>query len=81
MSDPDLIRAILLSLGSSLTTKRYKAVFVINGALHMSTGKIAAQVGHGAIALSNLITDEDALDTWQGSGEKIVVVKGMTIIT
>ncbi len=56
----------------------YKMLFVVNGSLRMSSGKIAAQVAHCAIDLyQNLLKNQSkSLDYWQEYGETKIVVRG-----
>ncbi|CAL8097380.1 unnamed protein product [Orchesella dallaii] len=58
----------------------YKMVFVVNASLNMSPGKMAAQVGHGAIALyQDLVTRQDVyggpLLQWNECGSKKIVLQ------
>lgn len=55
-----------------------KMLFIVNGELSMSTGKIAAQVAHAAIDLYQQITNRRmmALNFWSISGERKIVVRG-----
>jgi len=59
--------------------QEYKMVFVVNSSLSMGPGKMAAQVGHGAIALyQDLVARQDifggSLLQWNECGSKKVVV-------
>ncbi|KAI4459493.1 peptidyl-trna hydrolase 2 [Holotrichia oblita] len=57
-----------------------KMVFIINSALNMGIGKIAAQVAHASLGLyRNLIHDRnmtEELGAWEEYGEKKIVLKG-----
>ena len=55
-----------------------KMVFVVNHGLKMGKGKIAAQVGHGAVkAVMNAGEKGPALlDAWLATGQKKICVKG-----
>ncbi|KAL3082389.1 hypothetical protein niasHT_038455 [Heterodera trifolii] len=57
----------------------HKMVFVINTSLRMGPGKMAAQVGHAAVALyrSALKSEEgqNALDYWAQHGEMKIVLR------
>ena len=61
-------------------TESYKMVFVVNAELKMSTGKIAAQVGHATLGLYRFLQDHQEYKTglvkWEKRGCKKVVVKG-----
>ncbi|XP_065408937.1 probable peptidyl-tRNA hydrolase 2 isoform X1 [Chrysemys picta bellii] len=58
----------------------YKMVFVVNTELAMGVGKIAAQVGHAAVGLYQLIqeksTGREMISQWDEYGAKKVVVQG-----
>ncbi|XP_039338396.1 probable peptidyl-tRNA hydrolase 2 isoform X1 [Mauremys reevesii] len=58
----------------------YKMVFVVNTELAMGVGKIAAQVGHAAVGLYQLIqeksTGREMICQWDEYGAKKVVVQG-----
>jgi len=56
----------------------YKMLFIVNGSLSMSTGKIAAQVAHAAIDLYQKILDRrmQALSFWNIRGQRKIVVRG-----
>lgn len=53
-------------------------LFVVNGSLQMSSGKMAAQVAHCAISLFQQLLDRrpKALHDWQEYGETKIVVRG-----
>nr|XP_020664467.1 probable peptidyl-tRNA hydrolase 2 [Pogona vitticeps] len=55
-------------------------VFVVNMELSMGPGKIAAQVGHAAIGLYQLMQEKpsqrDLLNQWDEQGAKKVVLQG-----
>ncbi|CAF0891506.1 unnamed protein product [Adineta ricciae] len=55
----------------------YKMLFVVNGSLPMSSGKLAAQVAHSAIDLYQQILNRRlmALNFWSISGQKKIVVR------
>lgn len=74
----DFVNSVILSLKQNSTAESYKAVFVVRSDLDMGVGKIAAQVGHAAIAISEMVFDADKkkAEAWSGGGEKIVVLKG-----
>ncbi len=54
-----------------------KMVFVINQELKMGKGKIAAQVGHGAVkaTLKSGEVRPELLDAWLSTGQKKICVK------
>ncbi|XP_050815783.1 uncharacterized protein LOC127054115 isoform X6 [Gopherus flavomarginatus] len=58
----------------------YKMVFVVNTELAMGVGKIAAQVGHAAVGLYQLIQEKSTgrkmICQWDEYGAKKVVVQG-----
>jgi len=56
----------------------YKMLFIVNGSLPMSSGKMAAQVAHAAIDLYQQILDQRrmGLNFWKICGQKKVVVRG-----
>ncbi|XP_028575559.2 putative peptidyl-tRNA hydrolase 2 isoform X2 [Podarcis muralis] len=58
----------------------YKMVFVVNMELSMGTGKIAAQVGHAAVGLFQLLQEKsshrDIINQWDEQGAKKVVLQG-----
>ncbi|XP_063797083.1 probable peptidyl-tRNA hydrolase 2 [Pseudophryne corroboree] len=58
----------------------YKMVFVVNMELSMGVGKIAAQVGHGAVGLYQLLLKEaktrEMAYKWEEYGAKKVVLQG-----
>ncbi|XP_008103749.1 probable peptidyl-tRNA hydrolase 2 [Anolis carolinensis] len=58
----------------------YKMVFVVNMDLSMGAGKIAAQVGHAAIGLFQLMHEKpsqrDIINQWDEHGAKKVVLQG-----
>nr|XP_014424911.1 probable peptidyl-tRNA hydrolase 2 isoform X2 [Pelodiscus sinensis] len=55
-------------------------VFVVNAELAMSAGKIAAQVGHAAVGLYQLMQEQAAgrelICQWDECGAKKIVVQG-----
>ncbi|KAG9483532.1 probable peptidyl-tRNA hydrolase 2 [Eleutherodactylus coqui] len=57
----------------------YKMVFVVNMELSMGVGKIAAQVGHGAVGLYQLMLKDsktkEMADKWDEYGAKKVVLQ------
>ena len=55
-----------------------KMVFIVNHGLKMGKGKIAAQVGHGAVqAVMNAGKKKPAkLEAWLATGQKKICVKG-----
>lgn len=55
----------------------YKMLFVVNGSLSMSSGKIAAQVAHSAIDLYQKIIDQrlHSINFWRISGQRKIVVR------
>lgn len=55
-----------------------KMVFVVNHALKMGKGKIAAQVGHGAVqsVMKAGAKTPGYLEAWLASGQKKICVKG-----
>ncbi|XP_053157301.1 probable peptidyl-tRNA hydrolase 2 [Hemicordylus capensis] len=58
----------------------FKMVFVVNMELSMGAGKMAAQVGHAAIGLFQLLqeksTHRDMINQWDEHGAKKVVLQG-----
>ncbi|KAJ3640944.1 hypothetical protein Zmor_027476 [Zophobas morio] len=62
------------------SAKRYKMSFVVNTALKMGVGKVAAQVAHACLGLYREMRitgeKEDALNEWDYFGEKKIVLKG-----
>ncbi|KAJ1111311.1 hypothetical protein NDU88_008647 [Pleurodeles waltl] len=60
----------------------YKMVFVVNMELSMGVGKIAAQVGHAAVGLYQLMQEEakhrEKVCRWDEHGAKKVVLQGST---
>ena len=68
----DFVNSVILSLKQNNTAESYKAVFVVRNDLDMGVGKIAAQVGHAAIAISEMVfdADEKKAEAWSGAGEK-----------
>uniref|UniRef100_A0A8C8RTR6 peptidyl-tRNA hydrolase n=1 Tax=Pelusios castaneus TaxID=367368 RepID=A0A8C8RTR6_9SAUR len=58
----------------------YKMVFVVNMELALGVGKVAAQVGHAAVGLYQLIqeksTEREMSCQWDECGAKKVVVQG-----
>ncbi|RWS02357.1 putative peptidyl-tRNA hydrolase 2-like protein [Dinothrombium tinctorium] len=65
----------------SLLSDVFKMVFVVNGALDMGVGKIAAQVAHSAIGMHMLLLQNepkfgDSLMRWFEFGETKIVLKG-----
>ncbi|UJR36730.1 hypothetical protein I4U23_029446 [Adineta vaga] len=59
----------------------YKMLFVVNGSLPMSSGKLAAQVAHSAIDLYQQILNRRlmGLNFWNVSGQKKIVVRGNSV--
>ncbi|XP_075690178.1 putative peptidyl-tRNA hydrolase 2 isoform X1 [Rhinoderma darwinii] len=58
----------------------YKMVFVVNMDLSMGVGKIAAQVGHGAVGLYQLLLKDsktkEMVNKWDEYGAKKIVLQG-----
>jgi len=56
----------------------YKMLFIVNGSLSMSSGKMAAQVAHCAIDLYQEILNRrmQALNFWSICGQRKIVVRG-----
>lgn len=58
----------------------YKMVFVVNMELSMGVGKIAAQVGHGAVGLYQLLLKDsrtkEMVAKWDVYGAKKIVLQG-----
>uniref|UniRef100_A0A914HC33 peptidyl-tRNA hydrolase n=1 Tax=Globodera rostochiensis TaxID=31243 RepID=A0A914HC33_GLORO len=56
-----------------------KMVFVVNTSLRMGAGKMAAQVGHAAVAVYRLALESDegrnALEHWARHGEMKIVLR------
>mgnify|MGYP001158344456 CR=1 FL=1 len=53
----------------------YKLAIIVNTALKMKKGKIAAQAGHGAVS-ATLASNPALLDAWFSSGQTKVCLKG-----
>lgn len=55
----------------------YKMLFVVNGSLSMSSGKIAAQVAHSALDLYQKILDQrlHSINFWKITGQRKIVVR------
>ena len=55
-----------------------KMVFIVNHGLKMGKGKIAAQVGHGAVKATLDVANRHPLlvESWLASGQKKICVKG-----
>lgn len=53
-------------------------LFIVNGSLKMSSGKVAAQVAHSAIDLYRKLVEKQSksLDNWEECGETKIVVRG-----
>ncbi|XP_070586600.1 probable peptidyl-tRNA hydrolase 2 [Erythrolamprus reginae] len=64
-----------------LPSRQQKMVFVVNMELSMGTGKIAAQVGHAAIGLFQLVHEKPSqrglINQWDEHGAKKVVLQGV----
>ncbi|CAF0783913.1 unnamed protein product [Adineta ricciae] len=58
----------------------HKMLFVVNGSLQMSSGKMAAQVAHCAVSLYQKLLERrpKALEYWQEYGETKIVVRGQS---
>ncbi|XP_043932343.1 probable peptidyl-tRNA hydrolase 2 [Protopterus annectens] len=58
----------------------YKMVFVVNMELNMGVGKVAAQVGHAAVGLYQIMQEESTWKEmclkWDQSGAKKIVLQG-----
>ncbi|XP_074656239.1 putative peptidyl-tRNA hydrolase 2 [Tubulanus polymorphus] len=59
----------------------HKMVFIVNGELNMSSGKMAAQVGHATLGLYRKLLDDqqkygEMVLQWEQFGETKIVVKG-----
>ena len=67
-------------LGQLVDEVSYKMVFVVNMELKMSTGKIAAQVGHATLGLYKYLQSQQdqraGLEIWEERGSKKVVLCG-----
>lgn len=67
-------------LGQLVDEVSYKMVFVVNMELKMSTGKIAAQVGHATLGLYKYLQSQQdqraGLEIWEERGSKKVVLRG-----
>jgi len=64
--------------------EEYKMVFVVNGALPMGIGKIAAQVGHAAVDLYRLLISSQekfggAVLQWNENGSKKVALRSESV--
>lgn len=59
-------------------TGELKMVFIVNHGLKMGKGKIAAQVGHGAVKATLDAANRHPLlvESWLASGQKKICVKG-----
>lgn len=58
----------------------FKMTFVVNTSLQMGVGKLSAQVAHACLGLFRKMTREgltESLDSWEFSGEKKIVLKGI----
>lgn len=55
----------------------YKMLFIVNGSLTMSSGKMAAQVAHAAVDLYQKILEQRlmGINFWRISGQKKIVVR------
>lgn len=76
-----LLISLLMGCSSSshvFTGGRYKMVLVVDSSLKMSTGKIAAQVGHATLAVYQMaMTTEEGkkcIQTWQRRGQPKIVL-------
>jgi PTH2 family peptidyl-tRNA hydrolase len=60
------------------TMMTYKMLFIVNGSLSMSSGKMATQVAHAAVDLYQQIVNRrmQALGFWDVSGQRKIVVRG-----
>jgi PTH2 family peptidyl-tRNA hydrolase len=60
------------------TMMTYKMLFIVNGSLSMSSGKMATQVAHAAVDLYQQIQTRrmQALGFWNVSGQRKIVVRG-----
>ena len=60
--------------------EKFKMVFVVNNALKMGVGKIAAQVGHATLGLYRFLQGQadqtEGLKDWEDKGSKKVVLSG-----
>jgi PTH2 family peptidyl-tRNA hydrolase len=58
---------------------RYRLAIVVNTSLKMKKGKIAAQVGHGAVkaALDCASKNPACMDAWLSSGQAKICLKGV----
>ncbi len=54
----------------------YRMAIIVNHALGMKKGKIAAQVAHGAVT-ATMRTSPGLLDAWMSSGQAKVCLKGI----
>ena len=67
-------------LGQLVDEVSYKMVFVVNLELKMSTGKIAAQVGHATLGLYKYLHSQQdqraGLEIWEERGSKKIVLRG-----
>ena len=61
-------------------SRTHKMVFVVNMALKMGKGKLAAQVGHAAVSAyrkaSKDFEGQEALPDWENHGAAKIVVRG-----
>ena len=61
-------------------SRNFKMVFVINSALKMGVGKVAAQVGHATLALYKKLLinvgEQKNVREWEEKGAKKIVLKG-----
>ena len=62
----------------SVAAGKYKLAIIVNMSLKMKKGKIAAQVGHGAVkaALDCGATEPARMDAWLSRGQAKVCLKG-----
>lgn len=73
-------RIVVQSLDDAFSETSYKMVFAVNTELKMGSGKMAAQVGHAAVALYAFLRERpdvrDQVAAWEDCGSKKIVLKG-----
>ncbi|CAF3693897.1 unnamed protein product [Rotaria sp. Silwood1] len=88
MNSSSTFRSFNTEMNTSMNTDRnddtdesimtYKMLFIVNGSLQMSSGKMAAQVAHCAIDLYKKLIEKrsNSLNYWHEYGETKIVVRG-----
>jgi PTH2 family peptidyl-tRNA hydrolase len=67
------------SINDTVPVGNYRLAIIVNTSLKMKKGKIAAQVGHGAVkaALSCASKKPACMDAWLSSGQAKICLKGV----